>query len=414
VRHEKGGKVEYTDIVKPTTFANDEYFQKLTAHMRANDPLPYIDADTHRPFYVVTKHADIIEIERQSDKFLNTARSVLQTKEIEAQIEAGGVGLRTLIHMDNPDHKLFRDLTKDWFMPANLKTLEERVKGLAKNTIDKMLEKGDELDFVKDVAVWYPLRVIMMILGVPDEDLPKMLTLTQELFGADDPDMKRETTAENRDATILEFFNYSNALTAQRRAEPGDDVATVIANAQVSGAPIGELEAMSYYIIVATAGHDTTSSSSAGGVLALMENPDELSKVQANRDLIPLLVDEAIRWTTPVKHFMRFATEDYELRGKCIKEGDGLMMLYASGNRDEEVFDQADKFIIDRRPNRHVAFGHGAHHCLGNLLAKMELKHLYSELLDRVESIELIGEPKLIQSTFVSGLKTLPVRISAK
>ena len=244
-----------------------------------------------------------------------------------------------------------------------------------------MLEKGDELDFVKDVAVWYPLRVIMMILGVPDEDLPKMLTLTQELFGADDPDMKRETTAENRDATILEFFNYFNALTAQRRAEPGDDVATVIANAQVSGAPIGELEAMSYYIIVATAGHDTTSSSSAGGVLALMENPDELAKVQANRDLIPLLVDEAIRWTTPVKHFMRFATDDYELRGKCIKEGDGLMMLYASGNRDEEVFDQADKFIIDRRPNRHVAFGHGAHHCLGNLLAKMELKHLYSELL---------------------------------
>lgn len=264
------------------------------------------------------------------------------------------------------------------------------------------------------MAVWYPLRVIMMILGVPDEDLPKMLTLTQELFGADDPDMKRETTAENRDATILEFFNYFNALTSQRRAEPGDDVSTVIANAQVSGAPIGELEAMSYYIIVATAGHDTTSSSSAGGVLALMENPDELVKVQANRDLIPLLVDEAIRWTTPVKHFMRFATEDYELRGKCIKEGDGLMMLYASGNRDEEVFDQADKFIIDRRPNRHVAFGHGAHHCLGNLLAKMELKHLYSELLDRVESIELIGEPKLIQSTFVSGLKTLPVRISAK
>jgi cytochrome P450 len=144
VRHEKGGEVEYTDIVKPTTFANDEYFQKLTALMRANDPLPYIDADTHRPFYVVIKHADIIEIERQSDKFLNTARSVQQTKEIKAQIEAGGVGLRTLIHMDNPDHKLFRDLTKDWFMPANLKTLEERVKGLAKNTIDKMLEKGDE------------------------------------------------------------------------------------------------------------------------------------------------------------------------------------------------------------------------------------------------------------------------------
>ncbi len=407
--------INYSDLVKPTTVADDEYFQALTAHMRANDPVPFIESDTHKSFWVATKHADIIEIERQNDKFLNTHQSVLQSKEIEKATEETGAILRTLIHMDNPDHKKFRELTKDWFMPQNLKTVEARVQALAKNTVDRMLELGEEVDFVSDVAVWYPLRVIMMILGVPEEDEAMMLKLTQELFGADDPDMKREAeTDEQRLQTLTEFFQYFTAMTADRRANPGDDVASVIANAKIDGETIGDLEAMSYYIIVATAGHDTTSSSTAGGVLALMQHPDELAKLVADPSISHLTVDEAIRWVSPVKHFLRYGTEDYELRGKKIKAGDPIMMLYPSGNRDEEVFDQPNQFIADRRPNRHLAFGHGAHHCLGNLLAKMEMKHLYDEMFSRISSIELNGEPKLIQSTFVSGLKTLPVRIKPK
>ena len=407
--------INYSDLVKPTTVADDEYFQALTAHMRANDPVPFIESDTHKSFWVATKHADIIEIERQNDKFLNTHQSVLQSKEIEKATEETGAILRTLIHMDNPDHKKFRELTKDWFMPQNLKTVEARVQALAKHTVDRMLELGEEVDFVSDVAVWYPLRVIMMILGVPEEDEAMMLKLTQELFGADDPDMKREAeTDEQRLQTLTEFFQYFTAMTADRRANPGDDVASVIANAKIDGETIGDLEAMSYYIIVATAGHDTTSSSTAGGVLALMQHPDELAKLVADPSISHLTVDEAIRWVSPVKHFLRYGTEDYELRGKTIKAGDPIMMLYPSGNRDEEVFDQPNRFIADRRPNRHLAFGHGAHHCLGNLLAKMEMKHLYDEMFSRISSIELNGEPKLIQSTFVSGLKTLPVRIKPK
>ena len=408
---------DYSDLVKPTTVANDAYFQALTAHMRKNDPVPYIESDTHKSFWVATKHADIIEIERQDEKFLNTQNSVLMRREVEEQAVAGGGGpaLRTLINMDEPDHRKFRDLTREWFLPANLNPVESRVKQLAVRAIDDMLELGEEIDFVKDVAVWYPLRVIMMILGVPEEDLPLMLRLTQELFGADDPDMGREVaTEEQRMQTIIEFYTYFNAMTQDRRKQPGDDVASVIANAQVDGQQIGDLEAMSYYIIVATAGHDTTSSSTAGGLLALMEHPDEFRKLRDNLAISHLAVDEAIRWVSPVKHFLRYATEDYELRGKPIKQGDALMMLYPSGNRDEEVFEDADQFIADRRPNRHLAFGHGAHHCLGNLLAKMEMKHLYEELFSRVSSIELNGEPKLIHSTFVSGLKTLPVRIKAK
>ena len=406
---------QYAAMVRPSTYANPTLLETLMAEFRASDPLPFIQSDSHKPFYIATKHADIIEIARQPDIFKNTQQSVLQTKEIEAAQAEQGNPLRTLIHMDDPDHSKFRALTKAWFMPENLKRVEASVRSIADETVDRMLESGPELDFVTEVAVWYPLRVIMSILGVPAADEALMLKLTQELFGADDPDMKREQAPdEDRMQTLIDFFNYFNALTASRRANPTDDVASVIANAQIDGAPIGELEAMSYYVIVATAGHDTTSSSTAGGMLALLEHPEELQKVTDNPALMPLMVDEAIRWTSPVKHFMRYPERAYELRGKTIEAGSPVMLLYPSGNRDEEVFDRPQSFLADRRPNRHLAFGHGAHHCLGNLLAKMEIRFLYEAMFNRMKTFELIGEPRWVESTFVSGLKTLPVRITPK
>ena len=406
---------QYAAMVRPSTYANPTLLETLMAEFRASDPLPFIQSDSHKPFYIATKHADIIEIARQPDIFKNTQQSVLQTKEIEAAQAEQGNPLRTLIHMDDPDHSKFRALTKAWFMPENLKRVEASVRSIADETVDRMLESGPELDFVTEVAVWYPLRVIMSILGVPAADEALMLKLTQELFGADDPDMKREQAPdEDRMQTLIDFFNYFNALTASRRANPTDDVASVIANAQIDGAPIGELEAMSYYVIIATAGHDTTSSSTAGGMLALLEHPEELRKVINNSALMPLMVDEAIRWTSPVKHFMRYPERAYELRGKTIEAGSPVMLLYPSGNRDEEVFDRPQSFLADRRPNRHLAFGHGAHHCLGNLLAKMEIRFLYEAMFNRMKTFELIGEPRWVESTFVSGLKTLPVRITPK
>ena len=406
---------QYAAMVRPSTYANPTLLETLMAEFRASDPLPFIQSDSHKPFYIATKHADIIEIARQPDIFKNTQQSVLQTKEIEAAQAEQGNPLRTLIHMDDPDHSKFRALTKAWFMPENLKRVEASVRSIADETVDRMLESGPELNFVTEVAVWYPLRVIMSILGVPAADEALMLKLTQELFGADDPDMKREQAPdEDRMQTLIDFFNYFNALTASRRANPTDDVASVIANAQIDGAPIGELEAMSYYVIIATAGHDTTSSSTAGGMLALLQHPEELQKVINNPDLMSLMVDEAIRWTSPVKHFMRYPERAYELRGKTIEAGSPVMLLYPSGNRDEEVFDRPQSFLADRRPNRHLAFGHGAHHCLGNLLAKMEIRFLYEAMFNRMKTFELIGEPRWVESTFVSGLKTLPVRITPK
>src|SRR5258705_13075508 len=407
--------MDYSDIVKPATYANESNLHELLTHMRQNDPVTFIESPSHQPFWAISKHADVIEISRQNDRFLNAPRPVLATIGMEQAAQARGTMLRTLIHMDEPDHMAFRNLTKDWFMPTNLKKIEEKVDLLAKMFVDRMLEGPREFDFVKDVAVWYPLRVIMMILGVPESDEALMLKLTQELFGADDPDLQRKAVpGEDRMLTVMQFFNYFTELTKQRRANPTGDVASVIANAQINGAIIGDVEAISYYLIVATAGHDTTSSSTAGGILALMQHPEQLAKLQGDPNLLPTSVEEAVRWVTPVKHFMRTATSDYQLRGQTIRAGDSVMLMYPSANRDEEVFEDPFEFRADRRPNRHLAFGHGAHHCLGNLLAKMEMRALYREMFERLEAIELVGEPQWVQSTFVSGLKSLPVVITAK
>jgi cytochrome P450 len=209
---------------------------------------------------------------------------------------------------------------------------------------------------------------------------------------------------------LADFYQYFAQISADRRANPRDDLATVIATSQVDGRPISEFEAMSYYVIVATAGHDTTSSTTAGAMRALCENPDQFAYVKEDLSRVPGFIDEAIRWTTPVKTFMRSATADAQVGGQAIAKGDWLMLCYASGNRDEAVFDEPDRFRADRKPNKQLAFGYGAHLCLGQHLAKMEMRILYEELLPRLKSVELAGEPKMSQALFVNGLKSLPIR----
>ncbi len=281
--------------------------------------------------------------------------------------------------------------------------------------VDRLLEFDGECDFVKDVAIWYPLRVIMEILGVPEEDEGLMLKLTQELFGSSDPDNQRSFEPEDFLKVVEDFDNYFDQLTADRRAQPTDDAASLIANAKIDGQPIPRLEINGYYTIIATAGHDTTSASTAGGLLALINNPEQMSKFVADIDgMMPTAIDEMIRWVSPVRHFMRTATQDYKLRDKTIGEGESVILWYASANRDEEVFDAPFEFRVDRKDAKQVAFGFGAHVCLGQHLARMEMSALYRELLGRVSHIELAGEPQYIQSTFVGGLKSLPIRYKAK
>ena len=412
-------------IASPATYGDEKKIHDLLARLRRDDPVHWTEPEGFRPYWAVTKYADILEIEKLNDKFLNEPRSVLMDMKAEHDLaslwggpdpKTGRVSpFRTLIDMDNPDHRAYRGLTQGWFMPGNLKKLEARVAELSKRYVDRMMALGPQCDFSRDIAVYYPLHVIMSILGVPESDEPLMLKLTQELFGGQDPDMKRAESESNTSTnTILDFFMYFNKMTAERRANPGEDLASVIANGKVNGCPLGDLETASYYIIVATAGHDTTSSTIAGGLRALIDNPAELKKLKDNPALIPQAVDEMIRWVTPVQHFMRTATEDYELRGRKIEKGHALELLYLSGNRDEEAFPDPFAFKVDREPNRHVAFGYGAHVCLGQHLAKMEIRSFFTELLRRLDSIELAGEPKRVQAVFVSGLKSLPVRYSIR
>ncbi len=408
-------------LVNIATYGDEAKIHGLLAGLRKDDPVHWTAPEGFRPFWSITRHADILEIEKLNDQFHNEPRSVLMNKEAEAGFAAmwGGPDpktgrvspLRTLIDMDGEDHRAYRGLTQAWFMPVNLrKSLEARTVELARRYVDRMMEIGPECDFTRDIAVYYPLHVIMSILGVPETDEPRMLQLTQELFGGGDPDMQRKERDPNTNV-IADFFMYFNAMTAARRAHPGEDLATVISNGKVNGQPLGPVETASYYIIVATAGHDTTSSSIAGGLKALIENPDQLKKLKDNPDLLNSAVDEIIRWVTPVQHFMRTNMGgDYALRGKTIKTGDAVQLLYISGNRDEEVWADANSFRVDRENNRHVAFGYGAHLCLGQHLAKMEIRAFFKELLGRLDSIEMTGPTSRVQSTFVSGLKTLPVR----
>ncbi|HEY2069238.1 MAG TPA: cytochrome P450 [Rhizomicrobium sp.] len=410
-------------IASPATYGDEARLHAILSELRRDDPVHWTEPEGFRPYWALTKYADILEIEKLSDKFLNEPRSVLMDKKAEHDLAAmwGGPDpktgrvspFRTLIDMDGADHRATRGLTQAWFMPPNLKKLEARMGELAKRYVDRMMELGPECDFAREVAVYYPLHVIMSILGVPESDEPLMLRLTQELFGGQDPDLQRKEVTEGSN-TIMDFFMYFNRMTAERRANPGEDLASVIANGQIKGCPLGDIETASYYIIVATAGHDTTSSTIAGGLQALVENPDQLAALKADPSRLSSAVDEMFRWVTPVQHFMRTATEDYELRGRKIETGQSLQLLYISGNRDEEAFPDPFKFKIDREPNRHVAFGYGAHVCLGQHLAKMEIRAFFAELLKRLDSIELAGTPKRVQSTFVSGIKTLPVRYSLR
>jgi cytochrome P450 len=405
-------------LVLPANWADEEGMHRQFQWLRNNDPVRFLQPEGFDPFWSITKYNDIKAIEGNKKLFINDPRPTLAPKGMQEMIQAmtGRKHLiRSLVQMDDPDHMKYRMLTQGWFMGANLRKLQSRVDELAGIYVDRLVELGGECDFVKDVAMWYPLRVIMEILGVPEEDEGLMLKLTQELFGSADPDNQRSFEPEDFLQVVDDFDDYFDRLTSARRANPTDDAASLIANAEIDGKPIPRLDINGYYTIIATAGHDTTSASTAGGLLALINNPQQMQKLVNDPDtLMPTAIDEMIRWVSPVRHFMRTATQDYELRDKTIRAGESAILWYASANRDENIFDAPDEFRVDRKDAKQIAFGFGAHVCLGQHLARMEMSALYHKLLARVTDIELAGEPKYIQSTFVGGLKSLPIRYKIK
>jgi cytochrome P450 len=399
-------------LADPQAYANEAKLHAALTHLRGNAPVSWVDVPNYQPFWAVTKHADVMEIERANNVFTNSPRPVLMT--LEGDAEQAAIGVSTLIHMDDPQHRAVRAIGADWFRPKAMRALKARIDELAKGYVDHMLEVGPECDFVQEVAVNYPLYVIMSMLGMPESDFPRMLKYTQELFGNDDAEFQRGATKAEQLGVMLEMFEHFSALTAARRESPTEDLASAISNARIDGEPLSDVDTVSYYLIIATAGHDTTSATISGGLQALIENPDQLQRLKDQPELMPLATEEMIRWVTPVKEFMRTAREDRTIRGVPIAEGESVLLSYASANRDEEVFDEPFRFDVGRDPNKHVAFGYGVHFCLGAALARMEVSSFFSELLPRLDSIELTGEPEYTATIFVGGLKHLPIRYSLK
>jgi cytochrome P450 len=399
-------------LADPQAYADETKLHAALTHLRAKAPVSRVEVPNYRPFWAITKHADVLDIERNNALFTNWPRPVLTTAEGDELQAAAGV--RTLIHLDDPQHRVVRAIGADWFRPKAMRALKVRVDELATNYVDKMMAVGPECDFVQEVAVNYPLYVIMSLLGIPESDFPRMLKLTQELFGSDDSEFRRGSSNEDQLPALLDMFGYFNGVTASRREHPTEDLASAIANARIDGEPLSDIETVSYYLIVATAGHDTTSATISGGLHGLIENPDQLDRLRNDLDLMPLATEEMIRWVTPVKEFMRTAAEDTTVRGVPIAAGDSLLLSYVSANRDDEVFAEPFRFDVGRDPNKHLAFGYGVHFCLGAALARMEVSSFFSELIPRLKSIELTGDPESVATTFVGGLKHLPVRYSLR
>src|SRR5438093_3769628 len=384
-----------SELIFPNQYADRGYPHDIWTRLRGESPVHRCEPPGYQPFWAITKHADICDISKRPVAFEN-ARGIVVLDDEQARMretdQSGLAGMKTIIEMDPPVHRTFRKVASGWFTPRSLARLESAVEESARSLVDALAADGDgECDFVTRVAVAHPLRILSGALGVPREDEALILRLTNELFSSDDPEFQREgVTREERIQQIgLEFFHYFSKIIADRRANPRDDLATVLANAQIDGAPMGPVETLGYYLIVFTAGHDTTRNAISGGLLALLENPDQLARLRADPGLTPSAVEEIVRWTTPVNYMKRTVVDDVELRGQKIRAGEELMLCYASANRDEEVFDDPFAFRIERNPNRHLGFGIGEHFCLGAHLARRSQAALFGEIARRVEQLEL-------------------------
>lgn len=438
------------DITSPAVYRDMEALDGVLRRLRRDHPVVWVEREPYRPFWAVLRHADTVEVERQHELFINSPRLTLIPKDIEerSNTTAGGliqtlrvlralaalsqrpVGdlfewlearrehrhtgrnerVRTIIDMDEPEHRRFRDITQSWFMGAGVKRLETTIDVTVQRYVATMRELGPELDFARQIAMQYPLTVIMTMLDLPEKDAPFVLRATQQLLNASDPDLRR--SEQYGVETVTELFEYYVDVVRHRRRRPGEDLVSVIANARIDGKPLGPVETLSYLLIVTIAGHETTSASISGGMKAFIDHPAERARFRPHPDAGRAMADEIVRWVTPVRHFCRTATRDCEVGGVRIARGESVALFYTSANRDEREFAEPYEFRIDRKPNRHLGFGHGVHHCLGRLLALTEIRAFFSMLLPQLREVEYAGPALGIESNLTGGLKSLPVRCS--
>lgn len=400
-------------LTVPASFADMVSWHRVVGEARRSSPVVPVEVAGFAPYLAVLGYREVQAISRDDRTWQNTARSVLQPDaEYEAMVAAGIPEPRTLVHLDGQEHRDHRQVTSDWFKPATANARQPRIDAIAEHFLDRMREMGTSCDFAQDVAQPFTLRVIMDIYGVPASDEPLMLQLTQGLFGAGDPEYMGGA-ADPHEALISSvstFIEYFGSITEHRRRHPSDDLATVIATGCPGGRPMGDAERLWYYIIVATAGHDTTSFALAGGLLELLEQPDVLADLAGDKELVTCAAEEVLRLTSPVRHFLRYATKDTEVAGVQVPAGGRVLLSYPAANRDESVFEDPDR-LDPRRANadRHLGFGIGPHFCLGAQFARRELRTMLAKLVSSLSEIELAGPVEHAQSSFVSGVKHLPI-----
>ena len=395
------------DVMSPEHFEQHGYPHAEWTWLRRNAPVFWYDRSNVEPFWAITKHADIVEISKQPNLFLNAPRLAVFTLDMPPPPEGT---VRHLLNMDPPDHARHRRLSSSWFTPRAIRGMDGKIAAVTREVLDEAATTSAG-DFVQAISARITIAVIAEMLGVPRRDWELLFRWTNEVIAPQDPEFQHGATPqETAERARFEVFSYFNELAERRRKEPTDDIVSVVANGTIDGAPLPPVELLSYYFLLVVAGNETTRNAMTGGLLAFLEHPREWEKLRTNPGLLDCAVEEVVRWTTPVIQFARTATRDYELRGTTIRKDQAVCLFYASANRDEDVFADPFTFRIDREPNPHIGFGMGEHLCLGAHLARLELRHAFAQLRDRLQHCELAGPVERVRSSFVGGIKHAPMR----
>lgn len=407
-------ETEVAALLSPSAYADDAAMNKAFARLRRLSPVHWVEVSGIEPFWAVTRHADVLSVELRKREFTAQPRTYLSSKAMDfalRQVSGKPQVMRGLTEMDDPDHARYRAILQRSFTSATLMRLEEWLRDRAEAAVDSIASHSGACDFATDIAMPFTMRAIAYLLGFPEADDAQLLRLTHGFVGAEDPQRRlAEEPAEAMRLAMLGLRDYVEAAVAARRLCPRHDLASLIANAKVDGQDIPHYEMISYFYLMLIGGHDTVAMALAGGLHALLTYPDQFARLRERPELLDCAIEEMFRWTSPLRHFMRTAQQDTEVGGRQIRAGDALALFFGSANRDEAVFADAGTFRVDRSPNPHIAFGHGPHFCMGYHLARMEMRALISELLRKVEYVELAGEVRRAHSAFLSGIISLPTR----
>jgi cholest-4-en-3-one 26-monooxygenase len=376
-----------------------EYF----AYLRREHPVAWFDhEEPDGPgYWIVTKWDDIMAVERDPETFSSNLGGTM----IEPL--ANGVELM-MLNQDPPRHTRLKLLVSRMFTPKHIRSIERSIRVAAKDIVDGVVGKGS-IDLVTEVSAEMPLIVIAELMGIPSEDRGKVFDWSNRMVGAEDPEY-----GVNPEMAGMELYAYAEELARRRLADPQEDIVTALLTGEVDGERLDPLEFNLFFMLLAVAGNETTRNLITGGMLALIEHPEQRTRLLADPSLLPSAVEEMLRWVSPVNYFRRTATRDAEIRGVPIRAGEKVTLWYPSANRDEDQFPDPDAFDVGRTPNEHVAFGgRGPHHCLGANLARLEILVMFEELLWRIPDMELAGPVERLQMNLINGIKHMPVTLRA-